>query len=429
MIEQYQSTALHKTSSGFSSFQTVQLPSRHASSFKISLDPKCERLSSGGHSPSSKNLPAPPDTSSPSTNKGQLRKPRHPHDSPDENYLFRIFTPGEYDALRDADNNWRVTTSSDISGSWDGIPFAADEYRSGNHKKWMGRPPKTKLPRHSLTVFDARPSPKKSVPPPESGRSQKLRFAPPCGIETPLSKPDNHSVISRSGPITVTSLIDPVTHAYIRNPGGAALWAWTTNTSNEYRLMINVARISDLKPTMASLLCFLNEGWHGLRVFQVNCEPSLDSNNFILNTAWEDDESTNQRPTTLSRRPFLIINKDILQKYTIRAYKEDAYDSNLNGPREQISWVPEWYSISLTVLPFVYPTVHSSSMENDVTLRMLVDTVVRQYMICGNAYHALLYRTTVLEKLEKLDDPLQDSLICAIVAGKANFILPTIHVN
>ncbi|GAB5586339.1 hypothetical protein Unana1_01239 [Umbelopsis nana] len=180
--------------------------------------------------------------------------------------------------------------------------------------------------------------------------------------------------------------------------------------------MINVARISDLKPTMSSLLYFLNEGWNGLKMYQVNCEPSHDLKHFNLDIAWEDDEA-NKRPSPLSR-PFIFINKDILQKYTIRAYKEDAFDSNLNGPREQISWVPEWYSISLTILPFVYPMMNSNTIGSDAALRNLVDAVVRQYMICGNAYHALLYKPTVLKKLETLEDPLQDSLICAIVAGK-----------
>lgn len=141
MIEQYQSPPLHKASSGFSSFQTVQFPSHHAPStsyFKISLDPKCERLASGHPTLSSKTLPtaaADSKIGDPFSKKRHLRKPRHPHDQPDENYLFRIFTPGEYDALRDADNTWRVTTSSDISGSWDGIPFAAEEHQ----RKYMGR--------------------------------------------------------------------------------------------------------------------------------------------------------------------------------------------------------------------------------------------------------------------------------------------------
>lgn len=330
--------------------------------------------------------------------------------------MFRIFTPGEYDAMQTADNKWRVTTSSDISGSWDGIPFAAEEYRSGKQPKFMGRPPKSKLPRQSTKILDFRPQANKkelAIPPPE--QTQKLRFAPPCGIESPLIKSEN-AVIPRSGPFTVTSLIDPVTHAYIRNPGGAALWSCTTTAATERRLMINVTRISDIKATMTSLLCFLQDGWEGLKIFQVNCEPSLVTRHSLLDAAWDGDEKIS-RPSRFSQRPIIFINKDILQKYTIRAYKEDAYDSGLNGPSEQVSWMPEWYSISLTVLPFVYPLMSSSTMENDVALRLLVDAVVRQYMICGNGYHPLLYRPTVLEKLEKLENPLEDALICAIVAG------------
>ncbi|KAH8554858.1 hypothetical protein BGW37DRAFT_526358 [Umbelopsis sp. PMI_123] len=423
MIEQLQSSSsLHKpSSSSFSSFQTVQFPSRPSSSyFKISLDPKCQRNSRSSSPPKSSSPTEVAKTDSPPNNKRHLRRPRHPHDQPDENYMFRVFTPGEYDAMRTADNNWRVTTSSDISGSWDGIPFAAEEYRSGKQPKFMGRPPKTKLPRQSTSILDLRTQPKtnkSSKPqPPQSSSSQKLRFAPPCGIETQQIKSENlTSLIPQSGPFTVTSLIDPVTHAYIRNPGGAALWTCTTK-ANEYRLMINVARISDIKATMTSLLCFLQEGWDGLAVFQVNCEPSSVSPRLIYDKAWDIDENIT-RPSTLSRQPIILINKDILHKYTIRAYKEDAYDSGLNGPREQVSWVPEWYSISLTVLPFVYPIMSSSTMESDVALNMLVDAVVRQYMICGNGYHPLLYRPTVIEKLENLQDPLEDALICAIVAG------------
>ncbi|CAM0140242.1 hypothetical protein VKS41_005949 [Umbelopsis sp. WA50703] len=423
MIDQYQSSPpLHKSSSSFSSFQTVKFPSRNqtaTSYFKISLDPKCERSNNSSQSSTSnkatdsKKVSADFASGQPATSKRHLRKPRHPHDQPDENYLFRIFTPGEYDAMQSTDSTWRVTTSSDISGGWDGIPFAAEEYRSGKQPKFMGRPPKTKLPRHS--VLDLRQAPvKKEIDEKKENTSiKKLRFAPPCGIDTPLIKPNNN-LVARSGPVTVTSLIDPVTRAYIRNPGGAALWTCATR-GTERRLMLNVAKIGDLRTTLASLLCFLEEGWQGLHIYQVNCEPSLDSKHLILEKGFDDDE-TNRGAAALAR-PFIVINKDILQKYTIRAYKEDAYDKGLNGPSDQINWMPEWYSISLTVLPFVYPMMSSTGMGKDVALRMLIDAVVRQYMICGNGYHPLLYRPAVLEKLEKSQDPLDDILICAIVAG------------
>jgi hypothetical protein len=432
MIDQYQSSPpLHKSSSSFSSFQTVKFPSRNqtaTSYFKISLDPKCERSNNSSQSSTSnkatdsKKVSADFASGQPATSKRHLRKPRHPHDQPDENYLFRIFTPGEYDAMQSTDSTWRVTTSSDISGGWDGIPFAAEEYRSGKQPKFMGRPPKTKLPRHS--VLDLRQAPvKKEIDEKKENTSiKKLRFAPPCGIDTPLIKPNNN-LVARSGPVTVTSLIDPVTRAYIRNPGGAALWTCATR-GTERRLMLNVAKIGDLRTTLASLLCFLEEGWQGLHIYQVNCEPSLDSKHLILEKGFDDDE-TNRGAAALAR-PFIVINKDILQKYTIRAYKEDAYDKGLNGPSDQINWMPEWYSISLTVLPFVYPMMSSTGMGKDVALRMLIDAVVRQYMICGNGYHPLLYRPAVLEKLEKSQDPLDDILICAIVAGKCDLIIRVI---
>ncbi|OZJ07024.1 hypothetical protein BZG36_00227 [Bifiguratus adelaidae] len=336
----------------------------------------------------------------------KLRRPRHKHDRPDETYLFRNFTPDEFDSMGTCDDTWQVTTPSDVKEGRDGIPFLVDNGPTGAYK-FMGRPPKTKWPRHQ-----AEPSRKPSFDQPaqyarsdgDDGKHKDIKeeqTSPKLYIPTSMSMEHPPYVVVSS--VLASKADRQVAIGAPTEAGNAPLWT-LSETPFGTRIFLDISRMSDYKTTLASLIAFLSGG--AIKLPDID----LDLAKRNENAEQSDEQIFSSSPRTNS----LEINRNILAKYTVRAYTRDAYDSGLCGPRDAVTLVTDTDALELVVIPPLYSAANAT-----FPLNAIIETIVRQYLVCGNGYHPLLHRTTVLKRLQGSSDPTSDALFNVIVAGKS----------
>ncbi|OZJ02653.1 hypothetical protein BZG36_04410 [Bifiguratus adelaidae] len=354
----------------------------------------------------------------------------------------------------------------DGNGSKDGNVYEAQP-------KFRGRPPKIKWPRHNVGVINMAPAKGKERP---IKRRETISGSTPSVQQTLSLSSQLHLPHSTTGhPLnnqpwenqTLPTL--KLAEALSNTVSDSPLWSVSYSPTGP-RILLNISKISDYRNTLASLVGYLKGDAMGmaaasrrLSAADVGANGHGDSDDDTIQVAQDDidlllDRIKRQRDHGgTDPEEVIAINQDLLAKHTARGYLQDSYDSGLFGSRypfptfkkdsasdvASVAHSPSspssldsfnisiflpsaaspigttWSDISWNDEPSPVPIPPSSTIPNHpfYTVHHLIDVVVRQYMVCGNGYHPVLYRQKFLENFEAMKDARQDPLVCAIVAG------------